>query len=81
MKYSFKLIAIFIIKFTRRKKAYEALVTALPAVDAAINNAKDIDDAGYNIAIRKGGFLTCYGVDKKGGTIEEILSSLLEGNP
>lgn len=49
--------------------------------DAAIKNAKDIDDAGYNIAIRKGRFLTCYGVDKKEGTIADILTSLLEGKP
>lgn len=49
--------------------------------DAAIKNAKDIDDAGYNIAIRNERFLTCYAVDKKEGTIVDILTSLLEGNP
>lgn len=49
--------------------------------DAAIKNAKDIDDAGYNIAIRNGKLLTCYGVDKKDGTIHDILSSIISGKP
>ena len=47
--------------------------------EAAILNAQDIDDAGYNIALRNGRFLTCYGVDKKDGTIAGILSALLRG--
>ncbi len=49
--------------------------------DAAVRNADDIDRAGYNIAIRDGRILTCYAVDKKGGSIEGILSSLMEGKP
>ncbi len=47
--------------------------------DAAIKNAKDIDDAGYNIAVRSGQFLTCYASDKKDGSIEDILLSLMAG--
>ena len=47
--------------------------------DAAISNAKEIDDAGYNIAIRNGRFMTCYGVDKKDGTIKDILAAILDG--
>lgn len=49
--------------------------------EAAIQNVKDIDDAGYNIAIRNGKFLTCYGVDKKDGTAKDILFSILTGEP
>ena len=49
--------------------------------EAAIQNAKEIDDAGYNISIRNGKILTCYGVDKKEGTVKDILSSILEGKP
>lgn len=47
--------------------------------DAAVKNASDIDDAGYNIAIRNGRFLTCYGVDKKDGVIKDLLTSILNG--
>lgn len=47
--------------------------------EASIQNAKEIDDAGYNIAIRNGRFLTCYGVDKKDGAAKDILSSILAG--
>ncbi|NPV93324.1 MAG: hypothetical protein HPY50_21400 [Firmicutes bacterium] len=49
--------------------------------DAAVKNAKDIDDAGYNIAIRSGKILTCYGVDKKDGTVKDILASIVAGRP
>ncbi len=49
--------------------------------DAAANNAKAIDDAGYNIAILKERFLSCYAVDKKDGSIKDILSSLMDGIP
>lgn len=49
--------------------------------EAAIANAKDIDDAGYSIAIRSGKILTCYSVDVKDGTAKEILKSILAGNP
>lgn len=49
--------------------------------DAAIDNAKAIDEAGYNIAIRSGKILTCYNVDNKNGTIKEILASILAGEP
>lgn len=47
--------------------------------EANIKNAKDIDDAGYSIAIRNGRFLSCYSVDNKDGVIRDILSSLIEG--
>lgn len=47
--------------------------------DAAIKNAQEIDDAGYNIAIRNGRFLTCYGVENKDGAIKDILTSILNG--
>lgn len=47
--------------------------------EAAIKNAEDIDNAGYNLAIRNGRFLTCYGVDKKNGIIKDILATLLSG--
>jgi hypothetical protein len=47
--------------------------------EAAIQNAKEIDDAGYNIAIRNGRFLTYYGVDNKDGTAKDILASILSG--
>ena len=47
--------------------------------EAAIQNAQDIDDAGYNIALRSGRFLTCYDVEKKEGAIAGILSALLRG--
>lgn len=47
--------------------------------EAAIQNAMDIDNAGYSIAIRDGRFLTCYSVDRKDGVIKDILSSLLQG--
>lgn len=49
--------------------------------EAAVANAKDIDDAGYSIAIRSGKILTCYSVDVKDGTAKEILKSILAGNP
>lgn len=49
--------------------------------DAAIQNAKDIDEAGYNIAIRNGRFLTCYGVDNKAGTVKDILAAIMAGKP
>ena len=49
--------------------------------EGAIANAKTIDDAGYNIALRKGKLLTCYGVDLKDGTSKDILASILEGKP
>ena len=49
--------------------------------EAAIQNAKEIDDAGYNIAIRSGKFLTCYGTDKKDGTVKDVLSFILTGEP
>jgi hypothetical protein len=49
--------------------------------DAAIKNAKAIDDAGYNISIRNGKILSCYGVDKKDGTSKEILASIVAGKP
>ncbi|MDF2890384.1 MAG: hypothetical protein K0R80_751 [Clostridia bacterium] len=49
--------------------------------DAAIKNAKAIDDAGYNIAIRNGKILSCYGVDKKDGISKDILASIVVGKP
>lgn len=49
--------------------------------EAAIQNAKEVDDAGYNIALRNGVFLTFYGVDKKDGDIKDILTTLLKGKP
>lgn len=49
--------------------------------EASIQNAKEIDGAGYNITIRNGRFLTCYGVDKKDGVAKDILSSILTGEP
>lgn len=49
--------------------------------DAAIKNAKTINDAGYNIALRNGKILTFYGVDEKDGVIKGILESIIKGNP
>lgn len=49
--------------------------------DAAIQNAGDIDKAGYSIAVRNGKFLTSYGADNKDGTVKDILASILEGKP
>lgn len=49
--------------------------------DAAIKNAKDIDDAGYNIALRSGKILTCYNADIEGVTTKKILESILAGKP
>ena len=47
--------------------------------EAAIENVKKIDDAGHHIAFPSGKFLTCYGVDRKNGTVKDILSSILAG--
>ena len=49
--------------------------------EAAIKNAKEIDDAGYNFAIRNEKFLNCYGTDKKNGIAKDVLSSILTGEP
>ena len=49
--------------------------------EAAEKNAKEIDDAGYSIAIRNGKYLTSYGADNKGGEVENILAALLNGEP
>jgi hypothetical protein len=49
--------------------------------EAAIANAKDIDDAGHSIALRSGKILTCYGADVKDGTAKEVLKSILAGKP
>ncbi|MDF2531799.1 MAG: hypothetical protein K0Q65_1380, partial [Clostridia bacterium] len=48
---------------------------------AAVKNAKAIEDAGYNIAIRNGKILSCYGVDKKDGISKDILASIVVGKP
>ncbi len=47
---------------------------------AAIDNAKEIDDAGYNIAIRTGKIVACYGVDDD-ASVKDILTSILAGDP
>lgn len=49
--------------------------------DSAIKNAKTIDEAGYNIAIRNGKIVSCYGVEDKEGTGKDLLKSIVEGNP
>lgn len=47
--------------------------------EAAKANAKEIDDAGYSIAIREGKYLTSYGADNAQGEVKEILATLLKG--
>jgi hypothetical protein len=49
--------------------------------ESAIKNAKTIDDAGYNIAVRRGKILTFYNVDNKNGIGKDILISIVEGKP
>ncbi|ADY55537.1 hypothetical protein Sgly_1220 [Syntrophobotulus glycolicus DSM 8271] len=47
--------------------------------EAAEKNAKEIDDAGYSIAIVNGRYLTSYGADNKDGEVKNILAALLNG--
>ena len=47
--------------------------------EAAQKNERDINDAGYSIAIRSGRYLTSYDAGNKDGKIKNILTALLNG--
>ncbi len=49
--------------------------------EAAVSNAKDIDDAGYNISVRNGRILGCYDAAVKDGETKDIITSIVMGKP
>jgi len=49
--------------------------------EVAVRNAKNIDDAGYAVALRNGKFISSYDAERKGEERKEILTSILAGNP
>lgn len=49
--------------------------------EAAISNAKEIDDAGYSISLRNGKFISCYNADNKGEERKQLLTAILSCEP
>lgn len=58
-----------------------SILTGCTGKEAAEKNAKEIDDAGYSIAIVNGRYLSSYGADNKDGEVKNILAALLNGEP
>lgn len=49
--------------------------------EAAVKNAKEIEDAGYSHALRSGKFITSYDAENKGEERAKLLSAILAGKP